>query len=64
MCKSHFCPCCSNQMQRYVEGHRVYWFCRHCWLEMPDFDQDEHELAETCTTQESTPVTQSELLLC
>ncbi|WP_449002355.1 hypothetical protein [Myxosarcina sp. GI1(2024)] len=30
------CPCCSNSMLHCLEGNRSYWFCRHCWEEMPD----------------------------
>ena len=29
------CPCCTNQMLRHVRHSQVYWFCRHCWQEMP-----------------------------
>lgn len=34
------CPCCSNQMLRHARHHEVYWFCRHCWQEMPVFDRN------------------------
>ncbi|HEY9625455.1 MAG TPA: hypothetical protein V6C78_34365 [Crinalium sp.] len=30
------CPCCKNQMLRHIQHHHIYWFCRHCWQEMPD----------------------------
>ena len=30
------CPCCSNTMLHYISNHRDYWFCRHCWQEMPN----------------------------
>lgn len=30
------CPCCSNQLLRHARQNRVYWFCSHCWQEMPD----------------------------
>lgn len=29
------CPCCSQPMLRHTRQHQVYWFCRHCWEEMP-----------------------------
>ena len=29
------CPCCSNVMLRHTRQHQMYWFCRHCWQEMP-----------------------------
>ncbi|MBL1175286.1 MAG: hypothetical protein FWK01_09190 [Pantanalinema sp. GBBB05] len=30
------CPCCSNQMLRHIRANQTYWFCRHCWQEMPN----------------------------
>ncbi len=30
------CPCCSDQMLRHIRGNQTYWFCRHCWQEMPN----------------------------
>ena len=32
------CPCCSTPMLRHLDRRREYWFCRHCWQEMPDLD--------------------------
>jgi primosomal protein N' len=32
------CPCCSDQMLRHVRANQTYWFCRHCWQEMPNLD--------------------------
>ncbi|TAD90795.1 MAG: hypothetical protein EAZ78_24610 [Oscillatoriales cyanobacterium] len=29
------CPCCSYQLLRHARHNRVYWFCSHCWEEMP-----------------------------
>ncbi|MDY6936798.1 MAG: hypothetical protein SWY16_03945 [Cyanobacteriota bacterium] len=38
------CPCCSHRMLRQVGNRKVYWFCRHCWQEMPSWDElREHE---------------------
>ncbi|MEB3336136.1 MAG: hypothetical protein VKJ46_01650 [Leptolyngbyaceae bacterium] len=31
----NFCPCCSEQLLRHVRHNSVYWFCTHCWQEMP-----------------------------
>jgi hypothetical protein len=31
------CPCCSNILLRQIHSNQVYWFCRHCWQEMPVF---------------------------
>lgn len=30
------CPCCSEKLLRHVRQGKVYWFCTHCWQEMPD----------------------------
>ncbi|MGP1382944.1 MAG: hypothetical protein ACTS2F_05245 [Thainema sp.] len=34
------CPCCSNSLLRHARGADVYWFCSHCWQEMPDLPSD------------------------
>jgi hypothetical protein len=33
------CPCCSAPMLRHARRDGLYWFCPHCWQEMPDLDQ-------------------------
>ncbi len=30
------CPCCSQNLLRYIRKEGTYWFCPHCWQEMPD----------------------------
>lgn len=30
------CPCCSEVLLRHARHSGVYWFCPHCWQEMPD----------------------------
>ena len=32
------CPCCSNTLLHHFADHREYWFCRHCWAEMPSLE--------------------------
>jgi len=32
------CPCCSEKLLRHVRHGRVYWFCTHCWQEMPNLE--------------------------
>ncbi|MEM7759853.1 MAG: hypothetical protein AAF298_17240 [Cyanobacteria bacterium P01_A01_bin.40] len=32
------CPCCSSPLLHHVSNHGEYWFCRHCWQEMPDLE--------------------------
>lgn len=34
------CPCCSDVLLRHFKNHREYWFCRHCWQEMPLFENN------------------------
>jgi|GEM_PF-5337024 len=34
-CTSPNCPCCSGDMLRHIRANQVYFFCRHCWQEMP-----------------------------
>ena len=33
------CPCCSNRLLRQTRGRDIYWFCLHCWQEMPLLDR-------------------------
>ncbi|MEB3831345.1 hypothetical protein [Phormidium sp. CCY1219] len=33
---ANHCPCCSSQLLRHARHSGVYWFCPHCWQEMPD----------------------------
>jgi hypothetical protein len=33
------CPCCNDKMLHHLGHRRSYWFCRHCWQEMPDLNQ-------------------------
>lgn len=33
------CPCCSSQLLRHARQNRIYWFCSHCWEEMPDLSE-------------------------
>lgn len=29
------CPCCSHTLLRHARSGEIYWFCRHCYQEMP-----------------------------
>lgn len=31
------CPCCSNTLLRHIRSGEVYWFCKHCHQEMPNY---------------------------
>ncbi|MBD2090261.1 hypothetical protein H6F67_10390 [Microcoleus sp. FACHB-1515] len=30
------CPCCSQPLLRHARRNSIYWFCSHCWQEMPN----------------------------
>jgi ribosomal protein L37AE/L43A len=32
------CPCCSTTVLRHVRHGTIYWFCPHCWQEVPDLE--------------------------
>ncbi len=32
------CPCCSAKVLRHARHGSIYWFCHHCWQEMPDLE--------------------------
>lgn len=32
------CPCCSEPLLRHFRHGGVYWFCTHCWQEMPTLE--------------------------
>lgn len=32
------CPCCSNTLLRHIRAKGIYWFCCHCYAEMPNHD--------------------------
>jgi predicted amidophosphoribosyltransferase len=34
----HTCPCCSETLLRHARHNHIYWFCPHCWQEMPDLE--------------------------
>lgn len=29
------CPCCDNSLLRHIRHGKIYWFCAHCWQEVP-----------------------------
>ncbi|OUL22956.1 hypothetical protein [Nostoc sp. 106C] len=41
-----YCPCCSNILLQHLRGSEVYWFCRHCWQEMPVWEVNSTSLSE------------------
>lgn len=49
------CPCCSNTLLRHIRAKEIYWFCRHCYLEMPYYDRI---LETTANVRDSRGLTQ------
>jgi len=37
----NYCPCCSGVLLEHIRGRETYWFCRHCWQEMPVYNWNE-----------------------
>ncbi|WP_084227095.1 hypothetical protein [Nostoc sp. KVJ20] len=37
----NYCPCCSSVLLEHIRGSETYWFCRHCWQEMPIYKWNE-----------------------
>lgn len=38
MMRQNLCPCCSQPLLRHISFKRIYWFCNHCYQEMPDVE--------------------------
>ncbi len=38
----NYCPCCSSPLLLHIRGSEIYWFCRHCWQEMPVLNWEKH----------------------
>ncbi len=49
------CPCCCNKLMRHACNNRIYWFCRFCWQEMPDFSTQVLKSAAVAGTIQATP---------
>ncbi|MEM6423728.1 MAG: hypothetical protein AAGF66_04480 [Cyanobacteria bacterium P01_H01_bin.119] len=57
------CPCCSETLLRHARHNGVYWFCSHCWQEMPELPQPTlvahpHKTAEFEALFRQVPVSQ------
>jgi ribosomal protein L37AE/L43A len=35
MDRQQTCPCCDNSLLRHIRHGKIYWFCTHCWQEVP-----------------------------
>ena len=35
------CPCCPHDLLRHVRARGIYWFCPHCYQEMPITEEEE-----------------------
>lgn len=38
----HTCPCCGNFLLRHLRSQGIYWFCPHCYQEMPILEEHPH----------------------
>jgi ribosomal protein L37AE/L43A len=61
MLKKSLCPCCSQPLLRHVSFKRTFWFCSHCYQEMPDLSNcrdttlhTQHWLSKTITERQPT----------
>jgi DNA-directed RNA polymerase subunit M/transcription elongation factor TFIIS len=50
-----YCPCCSNTLLQHIRGSEVYWFCRHCWQEMPVWEENSNSLSKEIVEVEDVP---------
>jgi DNA-directed RNA polymerase subunit RPC12/RpoP len=42
------CPYCSGKVLRHFHNSQLYWFCRHCWREVPLLDTRYRENSSIC----------------
>lgn len=42
----NLCPCCSEPLLRHARHGSIYWFCSHCWQEMPNLLEMEERKTE------------------
>ena len=62
---SSICPCCSTPLLHHLSNHREYWFCRHCWEEMPDLDiakYRQYRVGQAIVLYTNMPITRQPLL--
>src|ERR671933_254181 len=59
MLKKHSCPCCAQPLLRHISFKRIFWFCHHCYQEMPDLSNfrktaldTQHWLSKTITDRQ------------
>lgn len=38
MSPAPLCPCCAYPLLRHIRSRGAYWFCSHCYQEMPVLD--------------------------
>ncbi len=49
------CPCCSDTLLRHIQHGSLYWFCRSCWAEMPNFAEYRDRAAVMTATTKIMP---------
>lgn len=45
------CPCCSGVLLRHIRHNGIYWFCSHCWQEMPNTSLESSNLRGVISKQ-------------
>lgn len=56
------CPCCSHSMLRHIRHQRIYWFCRTCWQEMPNFQSEATRVVSFSTAVDLSTSTLNQLI--
>ncbi len=57
----NYCPCCSYPLLQHTRTSGIFWFCRHCWQEMPVLScEHRSSLAELILGKSSTKLQRTE----
>jgi hypothetical protein len=51
------CPCCSNALLRHIKHGSLSWFCRSCWLEMPNLEEEIHAASTVMVSRKTNLLT-------
>ncbi|HEY9697806.1 MAG TPA: hypothetical protein V6D10_11115 [Trichocoleus sp.] len=49
-------------MLRHIQHQRIYWFCRNCWQEMPNFQPETAHVASFSAAVELSVSTLNQLI--
>ena len=42
------CCCCDHTLLRHIANKRVFWFCSHCRVEMPNLSGTQNLIKQHC----------------